>query len=212
MCLKKHSQWSDFSQFDDVVPLFGREGNKVSSSRRGISRVRTQTWDFWSWIVLMFQLQVVKLMSSMYAVSRGISRMRRYFRSRVNRLRFHNRSDDSRRTHVHGSERRNNTTEVLKKDVQSEVDQPVRDQISTLGSLKMFSMVNCSPERMAKLQRQDPDIGCVVKWMSSDRQRPPRDNVAGYSPVVRNYWLSWDLLFEIKEHQTSRPKLYTMTD
>lgn len=67
-------------------------------------------------------------------------------------------------------------------------------RISSLGSLADFGTVSYSPQRITKLQQQDPDICVVVKWLQSDSQRPSRDIIAGYLSMVRYYWLSRHLL------------------
>ncbi|XP_053406390.1 uncharacterized protein LOC128559210 [Mercenaria mercenaria] len=84
-----------------------------------------------------------------------------------------------------------NNEEGLNKDVNAILDEHVAlsedaAQTSNLGCLKQFNTVNCSPVKMAKLQRADPDLGIVIQWLEENR-RPLRDKVAGNSPSVRNY-------------------------
>ncbi|XP_053381963.1 uncharacterized protein LOC128549364 [Mercenaria mercenaria] len=65
--------------------------------------------------------------------------------------------------------------EVLNKDVNSMLDEHVAisedaAQTSNLGCLKQFNTVNCSPLKMAKLQRADPDLGIVIQWFEENRR------------------------------------------
>ena len=51
-CSRKHKQWSDFSQFDDAVPLFAKCNAETAqtsgSSKARVSRVKLQESGFWS--------------------------------------------------------------------------------------------------------------------------------------------------------------------
>jgi len=80
-CLRKHKQWSDFSQFDDAVPLFAKRNVQISgSSKARVSRVKLHESGFWSWIFLLLQLQVVKLLNCVRFMYRGLLRIRKYRR------------------------------------------------------------------------------------------------------------------------------------
>ena len=202
-CLKKHEMWSDFSQFDDTVPLFSKgtvtEGQN-SASRAGISRISCQKTELWTWVYLIMQLQVVKLWSCVHSLCTGIVGLGKYCRYRVSRLRFH--QSDVHETGDDSSSNGDNANDVQNQDVKSTLGQEstLTEKVfhrSYVGGLNTFSTVNCSPEKMRKFQQQDPDISFVVNWLKADSQRPPRDVVAGYSPSVRNYWLHWDLLILI---------------
>ncbi|KAH3707782.1 hypothetical protein DPMN_067197 [Dreissena polymorpha] len=184
-CSRKHKQWSYFSQFDDAVPLFAKRNAETAqtsgSSKARVSRVKLQESGFWSWIFVLLQLLVMKLFNCASFMYCGLIRIRKYCRYRIYRLRFHENSDNPDADHSSKSGDRNF-------EMQNKGELP-----SFVKSLVKFGTVNCSPQRMARLQQQDPDIGVVVNWLKYDCQRPPRDTVSGCSPIVRNLWLDWDL-------------------
>lgn len=120
-------------------------------------------------------------------------------RSRITRLRFHDDSEVYSCTKQNSSCVGGDNSRVLDGDMNSMLGRGVAlsdnaARVSSLGSLAKFGSVNYTPEKMAKFQQQDPEIGVVVKWLKSDSQRPSREIVVGHSPSVRNYWLNWDLL------------------
>ena len=53
---------------------------------------------------------------------------------------------------------------------------------------------NFSREDLIKMQRNDPDIGIILRWMTTSEQKPTRELVHDKSPAVRNLWLSWSQL------------------
>ena len=53
---------------------------------------------------------------------------------------------------------------------------------------------NFSREDLIKLQRNDPDIGIILRWMTTSEKKPTRELVHDKSPAVRNLWLSWSQL------------------
>jgi len=180
-CSRKHKQWSDFSQFDDAVPLFAKRIVQISgSSKARVSRVKLQESGFWGWIFLLLQLQVVKLLNCVRFMYFGLLRIRKYRRYRIFRLRFREHSENSDADYSSKADDRN--YEMPNKDGKTALG----EMSSSVKSLVKFSKVFCSSERMARLQQQDPDIGVVLKWLKSDSRRPPRDTVSGYSPSVRN--------------------------
>ena len=53
------------------------------------------------------------------------------------------------------------------------------------------------PAELARLQREDPDLGPVMEWM--DQGKPPsREEAASWSPFTRELWLSWDQLKRVE--------------
>ncbi|XP_053398276.1 EF-hand calcium-binding domain-containing protein 6-like [Mercenaria mercenaria] len=94
-----------------------------------------------------------------------------------------------------------NNEEVLNKDVNAILDEHVAlsedaAQTSNLGCLKQFNTVNCSPVKMAKLQRADPDLGIVIQWLEENR-RPLRDKTVSEN-IQRNKACGIYFLFLIK--------------
>ena len=65
--------------------------------------------------------------------------------------------------------------------------------LNVSDQFKSSLLVDHSPESIAKLQRNDPDVGYIIIWLEKG-VKPTRDVIAGESPVVRNLWLNWDIL------------------
>jgi hypothetical protein len=197
--LKKHEAWSDFSKFDDVVPLFEKERTLEQSSNPRIHRVKAQNSGLWSCILLAAQLICLCAWNYSLSVYHGLLRIKEFGRIGIRRLRFHS-SNDELQKDSDSISREDNLNSETKSSMNSDFvggslsENAAIQTPSSSGSLKRFFRVNYSPERMATLQQQDPDISVVAKWFKSDRKRPLRDIVAGYSPSVRNMWLHWDLL------------------
>lgn len=55
-------------------------------------------------------------------------------------------------------------------------------------------MQSYSATDLAKIQKNDPEVGTVIKWISDSMERPSRDVVASNSPFVRHLWLLWPQL------------------
>lgn len=200
--MKKHESWSDFAQFDGVIPLFDKNMNKENPNRPSVLRVKIQNHGFWSSIFVLMQLKIMRLISCFNTLSHGLKQSGKYFRYRVKLFRSRNILNLNVKRSGNSLNLGNNNNEVLNKDVNSILDDNValsentpqaRAENTNLGNLKQFNTVNCSPIRMAKLQRVDSDLGVIIQWLEENR-RPPRDKGAGYSPSVRNYWLNYDLL------------------
>ena len=47
---------------------------------------------------------------------------------------------------------------------------------------------------LAKIQKDDPEVGIVIKWKTSNKERPSRETVSAESPFARYLWLLWDQL------------------
>jgi len=200
-CVKKHNSWSDFAQFDDVVPLFSKGISQPSVKKIGVHRIGIQkTCQFTVWICLIFQLLhmcckwVTESMDLAYC---GIRKFRRNCVVYVNRLRFQHKpqacSTEPNQSHCVEKLTQN---EDINSNLEGSLSNGVM-QTSLFGHLKHFCTVNKTPRDMAILQAKDPDIGTVLQWISSSQNRPNRDVVAGFSPSVRNLWLHWDLLTKI---------------
>ena len=52
-----------------------------------------------------------------------------------------------------------------------------------------------SASELVKMQSEDSDIGCILKWKEQFKERPCRDKIAAESPAVRSLWLQWSQLF-----------------
>ena len=50
-----------------------------------------------------------------------------------------------------------------------------------------------TPAELARLQREDPDLGPVMEWLD-EGQPPSREEAASWSPLTRELWLGWDQL------------------
>ena len=50
-----------------------------------------------------------------------------------------------------------------------------------------------TPAKLARLQREDPDLGPVMEWLD-EGQPPSREEAASWSPLTRELWLGWDQL------------------
>ncbi|KAH3859679.1 hypothetical protein DPMN_102499 [Dreissena polymorpha] len=57
--------------------------------------------------------------------------------------------------------------------------------VNSSDQLKPSLLVNHSLKEIAKLQRNDPDVGFIIHWMK-ESLKPSRDAIAGESPAVRN--------------------------
>lgn len=53
---------------------------------------------------------------------------------------------------------------------------------------------NFDRETLSTMQRDDPDVGIIYKWISESPERPNRALVHDKSPIVRNLWLLWTQL------------------
>lgn len=199
--MKKHESWSDFAQFDGVIPLFDKNMNKENPNRPSVLRVKIQNHGFWSSIFVLMQLKIMRLISCFNTLSHGLKQSGKYFRYRVKLFRSRNILNLNVKRSGNSLNLGNNNNEVLNKDVNSILDDNValsentpqaRAENTNLGNLKQFNTVNCSPIRMAKLQRVDSDLGVIIQWLEENR-RPPRDKGAGYSPILSRFGLCLDI-------------------
>ena len=62
---------------------------------------------------------------------------------------------------------------------------------------------------LARIQKNDPEVGIVIKWETSNTDIPSREIVSAESPFMRHLWLLWDQLVFIDGilYKTWYPKL-----
>jgi len=197
-CVKKHNSWSDFAQFNDVIPLFSGGVSQTHDQKTRVRRIGIQRVfqvPVWIYLILQFlQSCCAWVLDSMCQTYCGIWKFSGNCVGFINRLRFQGNPHAS-PTKPNGLLCSDNFAQ--KGDINSNLDSTLPDSVkrsSSFGSLKNFCAVNKTPQNMATLQANDPDVGTVLKWFCSSDGRPNRDIVAGYSPAVRNLWLHWDLL------------------
>ena len=69
-----------------------------------------------------------------------------------------------------------------------------REQLSV--KLPLY-LTGYSKVDLAKIQKNDPEMGIVIKWMTLNTERPRREHVSAESPFARHLWLLWDQLASI---------------
>jgi len=68
---------------------------------------------------------------------------------------------------------------------------------NNVGSLRFKTpsyMRGYSPKDLTRMQKNDPEVGFVIKWLEKGAERPGREEVASRSPFVRHLWLLWTQL------------------
>jgi hypothetical protein len=173
-CIKHRNDWSEFEKVDDVIPLFTRN---ISASRinNGCTSFHLVKHFLYCWnLIVVFLATVIRNVKvGFHKVTGSVLRLR--IRDNV--------SVCEQGVSLEGVEK--GTSGLKYNNIDTTLN--VGDQF------KPSLLVNQSPGSMANLQRNDPDIGCVIIWLEKGR-KPTRDVIAGESPIVRNLWLNWDIL------------------
>ncbi len=175
-CTKKHQEWSSFMELDDVVPLSARRVvPEIDADTPPLSeRASKQSQG----VLVTLLLWLTTVWSAIQGCLHAGRRLGRYGAGKLpTGFSLGGRLTEKARRLVLPC-RRTDANHAGQEDVQ---DQPT----NWAGGF--------SASELADLQKQDPVLGKVIAWFDTE-ERPTRDEVAGESPAVRYYWLSWDQL------------------
>ena len=189
-CIRKHEQWCDFMEYDDVVPLVTRQVALKSHLPSIVDCV--------SWIVAVLML-IFRICGDLMTFVQKNTRFPVFHRSGrpVHRLQM---SSDQ----PHSSEEET-TDEVELSESTEEKDKGLSTHAGGLypksaksSEEEVFNFSNWvgsyTKAELSQMQADDPDIGKVLAWLKQSDARPTRDTVAAESPATRNLWLQWSQL------------------
>jgi len=210
-CKRKHEQWCDFEEYDDVVPLITRQ----VSVKRHLPSVS----DIVSWTVAIVLL-VLSLFGDLISCLQKYARIRipNGFHS-VGRLQMSEGQPTSPEQKVANEVELNESTQekdlghsthaggLYPKSITSDQLEDT-DPVDQEEVYKFSNWVGSyTRTELSKMQSEDPEIGKVLTWISQSSTRPVRDKVAAESPATRNLWLHWPqlcvkdgILFRKHEH------------
>ena len=165
-CAKKHEQWSPFLKDDNIVQMKLRrtmlsktESTKVDYHWQCYTVIKDCALQYTKWLFMAMFLLVMKLIRV-----KDISLNTFHVSSTSDRLL-------NMRTLQHNSEG---------------YDLQDREQ----RSVKLPSyLTGYSRADLAKIQKNDPEMGIVIKWMTLNTERPSREHVSAESPFARHLWL-----------------------
>ena len=173
-CAKKHEQWSSFMKDDNIVQMKLRrtilsktESTKVDYYWQCYAVIKDCALQYAKWLFMAMFLLVMKLIRV-----KDISLNTFHVSSTSDRLL-------SMRNLQHNSEG---------------YDLQDREQLSV--RLPSY-LTGYSKADLAKIQKNDPEMGIVIKWMTLNTERPSREHVSAESPFARHLWLLWDQLVSI---------------
>ena len=167
-CLKKHEQWSSFLQADNVVPMkLNRADIWIENSNRSFMG--------WNYLGLKYILECLDWLFCVVLLS--VIRFPGHWIKSLQRLRI--------------NRHRNEQLQVQNVTLNSRKTGEVKHQFNF--KMPSYSTGYTSVD-LAKLQKNNPEVGTVIKWLEENHDRPPRETVTSQSPLIRHLWLLWSQL------------------
>ena len=163
-CLKKHEQWSSFLKEDDVVPI---KLIRTFLEGKGRSDTVKKTAAGCARYVLDYVMWLV--LTFLLVVMKLPKAM--------NLCPWNTNSRDISIRNMHPS------CSGLERDTGTQYDIRLPSYIT-----------GYSRTDLAKIQKNDPEVGTVIKWKELNEERPTRESIASESPFTRHLWLLWDQL------------------
>lgn len=164
-CLKKHEQWSSFMLVDDVIPIRINRMATIARERSESDRSKDFSWPHH---ISCFLIWIISLL---------LLTLYRFTSVRISKFLHVGRKCPE--AHVRACS--------------------VKSKENNAGSsgqglaLRLPSYIKgYTSADLAKLLKNDPEVGTGIKWMESNSERTPRDQVTSESPFTRYLWLLWD--------------------
>ena len=220
-CRRRHREWSDFFDEDDIVPLSAKEVKpappKICTIKDKYAyRDRINTFAgaslqyisiaivffvvFFSWsisntrcgLLFGFTCLVAVFVYLSNGVKDALQFVRRGFRPTPNVVSI---VDVKRASMSRKAARRDRDDAV---DVAKNDALPcVSDKGAIAGGLsgqQGILLGNIDRAELITMQKDDHDIGVVYEWLTESPDRPDRSRVHDKSPEIRNLWLLWNQL------------------
>ena len=167
-CLKKHEQWSSFLQADNVVLMkLNRADIWIENSNRSFMG--------WNYLGLKYILDSLDWLFCVVLLS--VIRFPGHWVKSLQRLRINH--------------HRNEQLQVQNVTLNSGKTGEVKHQFNFKMPSYFFGYTSVD---LAKLLKNDPEVGTVIKWLEENHDRPPRETVTSQSPLIRHLWLLWSQL------------------
>ena len=163
-CLKKHEQWSSFMMLDDVIPLKLNRNKLVGTEMTSFNRMTKGLASRF-----LTWLSYSFFLSLLRAPGVLINQFSHFVNNKLSRGHLRSQS-------------------VKLKD----------GDFGCNGQNFTFRLpsyiVGYTDVDLAKLQKNDPEVGTVIKWMETSTERPSRETVTSESQFTRHLWLLWTQL------------------
>ena len=163
-CLKKHEQWSSFMMLDDVIPLKLNRNKLVGTEMTSFNRMTKGLASRF-----LTWLSYSFFLSLLRAPGVLINQFSHFVNNKLSRGHLRSQS-------------------VKLKD----------GDFGCNGQNFTFRLpsyiVGYTGVDLAKLQKNDPEVGTVIKWMETSTERPSRETVTSESQFTRHLWLLWTQL------------------
>ena len=168
-CLKKHEQWSSFMKEDDVVPM--KLNRTFLEGKERSERVKKTAAGCATYVLDYVMWLVLTFFLVVMKLPKAINLCSWNTNSRARDISIRNMHPSSSRL---------------------EMDTGIQYDIRLPSYITGYSRTD-----LAKIQKNDPEVGTVIKWKELNEERPTRESIASESPFTRHLWLLWDQLILI---------------